>query len=111
MAIRQLRLPIFNDTYYSYSVSLEGNKYSLEFLFLERVKGWVVTLKNSNGETLVRNQKLTPETPLFIDYKLPDLSGAFYFKPVSQSVYKSETNNLIKPKGFYELFYVFDDGE
>lgn len=111
MALQQLKLPIFNDTYYSYSISLEGNKYTLSFLFLERLMEWVVTLKTSDGDVLIRNQRLTPETPLFFDYKLPNLTGFFYFKPISQSVYKSETNNLVQPKGFYELYYIFSDGE
>lgn len=111
MAVKQLKLPIFNDTFYSYLVSLEGNRYELEFLFLERLGQWVVSLKASDGTVLVKNQRLTPETPLFLDYKLPNLTGAFYFKPVSQSVYRSESNNLLKPKGFYELFYIFNDGE
>lgn len=111
MAIKQSKLPIFNGTYYSYSVSLEGNRYVLEFLFLDRLSQWMLTLKTSDGTTLVRNQRLTPETPLFIDYRLPDLTGFFYFKPVSKPVYQDELNNLPQPKGFYELYYIYNDGE
>lgn len=111
MSIQQFKLPIFNESYYSYTTSLEGNKYTLQFLYIDRLKDWVMTLKNSSGAVLVQNQRLTPETLLFFDYKLPNLTGAFYFQPISQAVFKSETNNLVQPKGFYELFYIFDDGE
>lgn len=111
MAIQQLKLPIFNDVYYSYSISLEGNRYVITFLYLERLEQWLVTLKTSDGIVLVKNQRLTPDAPLFFDYRLPNLTGFFYFKAVSQFVSDNGSANLTQPKGFYELFYIYDDGE
>jgi hypothetical protein len=111
MALQQVDLPIFNDTFYSYSVSLEGNRYTLTFLFLERLGQWVLTLQDSEGSVLVRNERLTPETLLFFDYKLPGLSGGFYFQPNTQTAFQDEDNIITRPKEFYKLFYVFDDGE
>jgi hypothetical protein len=111
MALQQVGLPIFNDTFYSYSVSLEGNRYTLTFLFLERLGSWVLTLQDSEGFVLVRNERLTPDSLLFSDYKLPELSGGFYFEPKTQAAFQNEDNTITRPKEFYELFYLFNDGE
>ena len=112
MAIRQIRLPLFNDPHYSYSVNLEGNTYILEFLFLERLQDWVLTLKDSEQNVLVRNQRLTQDTLLFRDYRLPNLSGGFYFTQTSKQITADQAyENIENPKGFFNLYYIYDDGE
>ena len=110
MAIRQLLLPLFNDPYYSYSTNLEGNTYILEFLFLERLKSWVLTLKDSEQNVLVRNQRLTQNTLLFKDYKLPNLNGGFYFTPSSEFNPDKAQENIENPRDFFRFYYIYDDG-
>lgn len=109
MALKFLRLPLYNDTYYSYSVPLEGNSYVLKFLFIERLQDWVLTLSDSDGNVLVRNQRLTSQTVLFADYKLPNLSGGFYLEPLSTTSYVEGQKE--KLKDFYRLYYIYDEGE
>lgn len=112
MAIRQLELPLFNKTFYSYSLPLQGNQYTLQFLYLERIDTWLLSLIDSNGVYLVRNQRMTPNTLLFRDYKVsPELTGAFYFTPLSNEDPERLRNSVESPKGNYILLYIFDDGE
>lgn len=111
MAIKTLKLPLFDDTYYSYSINLEGNKYILEFLFLERPNTWFLTLKDSTQNTLVRNQRLTPNTPLFFDYKIPELTGHFYFTTKSGEDPEYITGSIKALSKLFVLYYLYDDGE
>jgi hypothetical protein len=108
MAIKILKLPIYNETYYSYSVALEGETFTLEFLFLQtRSNSWFVTLKNSSQEILVTGQRLTPNTVLFQGYQLEGLSGFFYFE--SKDL-RNEDFRVGTPKDFYTLYYIYDTG-
>ena len=111
MAIKYLRLPLYNDTFYSYSVNLEGNKFQIKLLFLERPSTWIITLKDSEQRTLVSGQRLTPDTPLFGDYRLENLSGFFLFTPPSGNDPEDVEQNIQRPKDFFNLYYVYDDGE
>lgn len=108
MALKTLRLPLFNDTYYSYSVPLEGNKFTLEFLFLERINSWLISLLDASGNYLVRNQRLTPKALIFADYQLPNLSGGFYFTPIGGD---DGVKDIEAPQNTYKLYYIYDDGE
>lgn len=112
MALRQIKLPLYNNTFYSYSIPLQGNKYTLEFLFLERLNTWLLSLLDSEGNYLVRNQRLTPNLLLFNDYKISEeLTGGFLFTPLSREDPEKIKNDISQPKGVYQLLYIFDDGE
>jgi len=106
MAIKIVKLPVYNETYYSYSVALEGNTFVLEFLFLQsRSNSWFVTLKNSSQETLLSGQRLTPNTVLFQGYQLEGLSGFFYFE--SKDL-ENEEFRVGTPRDFYTLYYIYN---
>jgi hypothetical protein len=106
MSVKIIKLPLYNDTAYSYSIALEGNTFVLDFLFLRsRLNSWIITIKNSNQETLVTGQRLTPNTVLFQGYRLEGLSGFFYFESgdLSDDDFKVST-----PENFYKLYYIYD---
>jgi len=109
MALKYLKLPLFDETFYSYSTTLEGNKYQLKFLFLERTDTWVFTLKDSRKNTLVSGQRLTPNSLLFSDYRLDNLSGGFFFTPITDVDPQGIEGNIEKPSEFYEFFYIYND--
>lgn len=111
MAVKILKLPLFNDTYYSYPISLEGNTYVLDFLFLERINDWTLSLKDSEQNPLVLGQRMTPDTELFFSYQVEGLSGYFLFTPISVIKPSEVSDNIQRPKDFYNLFYIYDDGE
>ncbi|QDP60435.1 MAG: hypothetical protein GOVbin1096_63 [Prokaryotic dsDNA virus sp.] len=111
MAKRIVKLPLYNDINYTYSTVLEGNTYSLKFLYLERIHGWTLTLKDSNRNVLVAGQRLTPDTRLFESYRLPNLTGYFVFTTKSTEEPAEGTNSILKPKDFYDFYYVYEDGE
>lgn len=109
MAIKFLKLPLFGENYYSYSVNLEGNKYVLEFLYVSRVGGWFVTLKDSEQNVLVRNQRLSPNTLLFSDYKLPNLTGAFYCTTKSGKDPEFVEWSMKSLSNGYDLYYIYNE--
>lgn len=111
MATKFLKLPIYNDVSYSYSINLEGNKYQLKFLFLERTNTWLITLKDSEQTTLVSGQRLTPNTLLFGDYKLEGLTGVFYFTTSSGKDPETVEQNIRRPRDFFDFYYIYEDGE
>lgn len=112
MALKYIQLPLFNDTYYSYSINLEGNTYVLEFLYVERAKTWIFYLKDSEQNVLISGQRLTPNTLLFNNYKIDNLTGGFYYTPTSDETDPDNMqSNVEQPKDFFRFFYIYDDGE
>lgn len=111
MAIKYLKLPLHNDVSYSYTTNLEDNKYQLKFLFLERTKHWYFTLKDSEQNVLVSGQRLTPNALLFSNYRLENLTGGFYFTTQSGLDPELVEQNIERPREFFVLYYIYDDGE
>lgn len=111
MAGRYISLPLYNDTYYKYSVVLEDNTYILGFLYLERINQWIYYLKDSEGNSLVSGERLTPNTQLLLSYANPNLTGFLLFTPKSNVDPEVVKDNIRQISDFYDLFYIYDDGE
>ena len=109
MALELLVLPLYNETYYSYSTVLEGGTYIIEMLFLERIQSWLFTLKDSEDNILVTGQRLSQDSLLLEDYQLKGLTGGFYFTRNSDK--ESTDSKIDKPKDFYTLYYYYESGE
>lgn len=105
------KLPLFDDTFYSYTVPLEGSTYKLQLLYLERLSHWIISIKDSEGVDLVVGQRLTPNTRLFFGYGLGDLTGYFVFTPKADVDPQEIKDSIRQISDFYDLFYVYDDGE
>ena len=111
MALIQTKLPLFDDPFYSYSTSLEQNTFYLEFLYLQRIDDWVISVTDAERNKLVTGQRLTPNKPLFLDYRLPNLTGYFFLTPKSSedpSVYDDRKRRL---KDYFNFYYYYDDGD
>lgn len=92
-------------------MALEGNTYILEFLFLERVKHWIFYLKDSENNPILLGERLTPNTPIGFQYLDAPLTGYFYFTPKSEVDPEVLRDDIRQITDFYNLFYIFDDGE
>jgi len=75
-------LPLYADSFYAYSVSLEGNTYSVEILYNERNKLWHMSLFTEDGDPIVQGVAIVPQYPILQNYKIDDLSGFFWLTPV-----------------------------
>lgn len=111
MALIETKLPLFTDSYYSYSVSLEENTFYLEFLYIERIQDWLFSITDAERTSLVSGQRLTPETPLFGDYQLPNLSGFFWLTPKSGEDPSNFVDRRRRLSEYFDFYYYFDDGE
>jgi len=111
MLFKKIRLPLFNEIFYSYSTALDGNTFTLEFLFVERLESWIFTLRDSDQTALVSGARLTPNTTLFQDYQLEGIAGAFYFTPKTDLNIEDALEQIRNPRDFFTLYYVYESGE
>ena len=111
MAIIQKTLPLFNKSFYGYSTSLEGNTFYLTFEYKKRINHWLFSLSDAEQNVLVSGQKLTPDTPLFYDYRLPNLTGYFLFTPIKDQDPETLRDRIRNPSQFFRLYYFYDNGE
>ena len=111
MALKYVSLPLYNDPYYTYAVSLEGNSYVLEFTYNERMESYCFGLLDANQNPIVVGERLVPTYPMFREYALIDLSGWFWMEEISSIIsepYKKYPQNIDE---YYNFYYVWDDGE
>lgn len=111
MTLRYVDIPLFEDDYYGYSITLEGNSYNLEFVYNNRMELYTLSLFTADGEALVRGQAVVPNFPLLKDYVIDELTGFFWMEPIAEigdEFYKTYPKDLAK---YYRMFYIYEDGE
>lgn len=106
--LKNVILPLFADAYYSYSISLEGNSYILEFIYNERAELYYLNLKDAASNPIVLGAALVPNYPIMLDYSLPDLTGGFWLEKKSLSSqsepYKTYPDKLNE---YYDFYYTY----
>lgn len=110
MTLKYVNVPLFDDPYYGYSITLEGNSYNLEFLYNGRMGLYILSLLDAEGLNIVRGQALVPAYPLLKEYPIDNLSGFFWLEEISsitREAYKEYPRYLSK---YYRMFYIYDDG-
>lgn len=111
MAKKYVALPLFSDAEYEYTVALQGDSYTLRFIYNERMKLYTISLLSADLVPIVMGEALVPAYPMFFEYALYPLTGYFYMYEkanlISQA-YKVYPENINE---YYELVYVYDDGE
>lgn len=100
-----VKLPLYADNDYRYTVSLERVSYSIRIYFNERMQNWILDLRYSDGTPLVLGAAMKPNYPMFRDY-VTGLSGFFWLRPIGL-----ERENTIENKfelyKYYELRYYY----
>ena len=110
MAQVYLKLPIYQSPNYFYSVSLEGVSYRISFQYNERCERWCMNLMLSDGTPLIMGEAVSVDYPMFIDYRIPDLTGYFFFAPIG----KKQNQTISHPYEiweYYELYYTYFENE
>lgn len=112
MALRETRIPLYEDAFYSMSMSFEGNSYKLEFLYNEEAELYSFSLYDELGIPLVLGLALVPFYPIAMDYSLTNLSGGFLLVPKERVAdtepYKRYPDKIHK---YYDFLYVYDAEE
>lgn len=103
-------LPLYdNESYYKYSVALEGSSFRLQFLYNSKMQLYTLTLSTADDTVLVEGVGLVPNYPIMANYVIEGLSGYFLLIPKDNSgieYYKLYPRNLGK---YYELNYVYEN--
>jgi len=112
MAIVYVDIPLFDLPYYDMSISLEGNSYSLEFMYNTRMELYTFSLYGVDKSPIILGEALVPNHPLFADYAISDMTGFFLLLPKEEVVdtepYKRYPDKLFK---YYDFVYVYDKEE
>jgi len=109
MAITFVEIPLFPDPAYSMSINLEGNSYKVEIIYNTRMALYTISLYDVDDQPIVMGEALVPEYPIFADYALPNLSGAFALIP-KETVQSTEPykQHPMKLSEYYNLVYLYD---
>lgn len=104
----QIDLPLYNDPFYSYQVSLENVSYSIEIKYNERQKLWHLSLFNDDDTPVIQGLALVPDYPIMQDYTNLGLEGYFWLKPIP----KIKTEKYIEEpeylSQYYTLSYIYN---
>ena len=102
-----LRLPLFQESDYFYTVPLEGIAYKIRLYYNVKLEAWTMDISFANGEKIVCGVKVIPEYPMLIDHEMP-FSGFFVLAPIGKN--QNETkNNPYDLWKYYNLFYGYVD--
>lgn len=106
--MKYISLPLFSDPYYSYSITLEGESYILEFLYNERMGLYTFGLYTPEQQPIVVGEALVPTTPLLLDYAIEGLNG--YFLLEAKGDWKAESYKKYPDQihQYYNLYYVYE---
>lgn len=109
MTFRYVTLPLYQDTNYRYTVSLENRQRTLAFYWNEREGAWHFDLKNIDGTPILLGQKIVPQYPIAVDYRLEgfDLTGYFVLMPNNISSKVDPNDSAVVPQ-FFKFYYVHE---
>lgn len=111
MAKKYVALPLFSDAEYEYTVALQGDSYTLRFTYNERMKLYSISLLSADLVPIVMGEALVPSYPMFFEYAIYPLTGYFYMYEKANIIsepYKVYPENINE---YYDLVYIYDDGE
>lgn len=109
MAFSITELPLYQDTFYRYTVNLEGQQRIMNFYWNEKDGGWHFDLRNSDSTPILLGQKLVPQHPIAADYRLDGfgLTGYFIMYPLNLSVTVDPLDSMVIPQ-FFKLYYIYE---
>lgn len=97
--------PLYEDAYYSYSVNLSGESYTLTFRWSDRCQQWMMDIEDSSGEVILLGVTLVPYFPLIQRYSLEKPLGEFYLVAIEKT-----SLAIQNPREIYKThFLVYDD--
>lgn len=108
MANNYLKLPLFSDADYNYSVNLQGNSYILDFKYNERAAMYFLSLYTADDVPIVEGHALVPTYPIFLDYSLFPLTGYFWMEEKAAIISEPYKAYPDKIDEYYNFYYRWD---
>jgi hypothetical protein len=110
MSLKYVDLPLFSDSYYEYSISLQGVSYVLEFVYNERMSLYIFNLYDAESNPIVLGQALVPTFPILKDYAIENLTGFFWMEEKADIVHQPYKEYPDKIDKYYNFYYIYEDG-
>lgn len=107
MTTNYVNIPLFADPFYSYSISLEGNSYTLQFLYNERAQLYFLSMLDAENNPVVLGEAVVPTYPIFRDYALPLLSGWFWLEEKANILSEPYKVYPDKLNEYYNMYYIY----
>lgn len=101
-------LPLFEDFFYSYEVSIQDNSYTIEIVYNSYSTLWSMSLYTEDRVPIVMGMTLIPGYPIASDYAIYPLTGYFLLSAIpsiTTEKYKEEPEALSQ---YYTLRYVLN---
>lgn len=108
MTTNYVNIPLFADPFYSYSISLEGNSYILQFLYNERAELYYLSLFDVENNPLVQGEALVPNYPIFKDYAILALNGWFWLEEKADIITEPYKTYPDKLNEYYNMYYIYN---
>ena len=109
MTTMYVPLPLDASPFYSYSVSLQGNSYALEFVYNTRMKLYVFNLYDADKAPVVLGQALVPNSPLLVGYSIPSLSGFFVLTEKGTTLVEAYKQYPESISTYYDFLYIYSE--
>lgn len=108
---RYVDMPLYEDAFYTYSITLEGQSYIIEMLYVEKMELYTLSLYTANGTPLLNGVGIVPYFPIARNYAIEGLSG--YFTLVSKAREVAEPYKVYPDKlsEYYNMYYVYESEE
>jgi hypothetical protein len=98
-------LPLYNDSFYSYTTIIENKTYTLKFLYNTKAEKWFMSIYDENVSPILESIAVLPFTLFPYSYDLP-FKGFFYTQsdvPNARELYEESPRNMAKY--FYLEYY------
>lgn len=97
--------PLYNKPFYTYSIDLSNETYSLTFRWSDRLQQWLMDIVDADDNTIIQGVPLVPTYPLTMQYSLEKPTGEFFLMPIEVT-----SPDIAKPREIYKSHYlVYDD--
>jgi len=99
--------PLFPEPYYSFTIDLSSETYTLTFRWNDRAEQWFMMIEDAEENVLIRNIALVPYYPLLQQYSLKEPLGEFILIPIEES--DLATAFIKEPREIYKTHWLLYD--
>lgn len=106
----RIACPLFNNPYYSYTIDLSGDTYTLTFRYSSRANNYLMDIQDAEDNYIIRGVKLVPVLPLTFQYSLENPKGQFFLLPYEDTT--TANSAIPDPRRVDRThFLIYDDFE
>lgn len=104
--MRYVVMPLFEDEFYSYSISLENQSYIVKIYYNRREERWYMDIYYPDEVAVVLGVALVQEYPLLVNYNIEGMNGFFWLEEnpdIGTNKIDQYPRHLHK---YYRFFYI-----